>query len=134
MKYRLTRDDGVEIDVPGGLWESVLERAYLNGWKPSGTGAPWDPTGRSARTTIADSPPRRGGRWPQSDYFSACSQYVYAEDALELGSAVIRGGSHAPVETGANDSREDAGIRRVAAFARIGGFVIGRAPERSRPA
>ena len=134
MKYRLTRDDGAEIDVPGVLWESVLERAYRNGWRPSGTRAPWDPSGRTAHTALADAPARptlKGGRWPGSDYFSACSQYVHASDALELASAVIRSGRRSPDEATHFETREDAGIRRVAAFARIGGFLIGRAPDRS---
>ena len=130
MKYRLTRDDGVEIDVSGVLWESVLERAYRNGWKPGGTQAPWAPDRRTApSSTLGDPPAQKGGRWPGSDYFSACSQYVRAADARELGSAAMRPRGRT---AGQADVQPDAGVRRVADFARDGGFVIGRAPETPR--
>jgi hypothetical protein len=142
MKYRLTRDDGVEIDVPGVLWESVLERAYWNGWRPSGTDAPWDADRRAGKVaTLGDAPVLKGGRWPHSDYFSACSQYVRAADARELGAAVMRGGrtgrargagDDRPEADAVPDAKRDAGVRRVADFARVGGFVIGRAPEPER--
>ena len=133
MKYRLTRDDGVEIDVPGVLWESVLARAYHNGWRPTGTEAPWATDRlRTRGPTLGDAPAQKGGRWPNSDYFSACSQYVRAADARELGTAAMRarpgradGAPHA-------DVKHDAGVRKVADFARDGGFVIGRAPEPNR--
>ena len=138
MKYRLTRDDGVEIDVPGVLWESVLERAYRNGWVPSGTDAPWAPDRRTARTarmaTIGDLPAQKGGRWPNSDYFSACSQYVRASDARELGTAAMRSRKMRADGAAHPDVKHDAGVRRVADFARDGGFVIGRAPEPERDA
>ena len=130
MKYRLTRDDGVEIDVPGVLWESVLDRAYRNGWKPGGTEAPWAADRGSVHaSTIGDPPAQKGGRWPGSDYFSACSQYVRAADAHELGTAAMRSRGKA---AGHADRKHDAGVRRVADFARDGGFVIGRAPEMHR--
>ena len=127
MKYRLTRDDGAEIDVPGVVWESTLERAFRNGWKPAGTDAPWAPRSRSAgaksstRATTSDARGRQGGRWPESDYFSASSQYVRESDALELGTAVI--------DMQSSDARDPTGIQRVGAFVRRGGFTIGRAPE-----
>ena len=108
MKYRLTRDDGVEIDVPGVVWESTLARAYRNGWKPAGTAAP----------------ARQGGRWAESDYFSTSSQHVREADALELGTAVI--------DPLAAEGPDPTGIQRVGAFARRGGFTIGRAPEGPR--
>jgi hypothetical protein len=128
MKYRLTRDDGAEIDVPGVLWESVLERAYRNGWIPSGTDAPWGTNRPTAKlATLGDAPAQKGGRWPNSDYFSACSQYVRAADARELGAAAIRAAG-----TPRADVKHDAGVRKVADFARDGGFVIGRAPEPNR--
>ena len=133
MKYRLTRDDGVEIDVPGVLWESVLERAYRNGWKPSGTDAPWDTDPRARKVaTLGDAPAQKGGRWPNSDYFSACSQRVRAADARELGAAVIRGARGRAADDLSPEAKRDAGVRRVADFARAGGFVIGRAPEPER--
>jgi len=133
FKYRLTRDDGAELDVPGSLWEAVLERAYLNGWRPSGTGAPGEAEVKTARlATIVDaqSPGRR--RWPEADYFSASSQRVYAADALEFASAVLHG---LPPRTGAtvpSDPRKEASMSRIASFARIGGFVIGRASARAQ--
>ncbi|MFN0008364.1 MAG: hypothetical protein ACKVXR_10680 [Planctomycetota bacterium] len=133
MKYRLTRDDGAEIDVPGVLWESVLERAYRNGWIPSGTQAPWGtdrPVSRMA--TLGDAPAQKGGRWPNSDYFSACSQYVRAADARELGAAAMRARTVRADGAPHPDFKHDAGVRKVADFARDGGFVIGRAPEPNR--
>jgi hypothetical protein len=134
MMYRLTRDDGVEIDVPGVLWESVLERAYRNGWRPCGTEPPWSLEGRPHRSSPDESfPAARGGRWAGSDYFSARSQYVRGGDARELGAAVMRGGAKDPAPSDAAGARRDAGERRVAAFARFGGFVIGRAPAPARP-
>lgn len=133
MKYRLTRDDGVEIDVPGVLWESVLERAYLNGWHPSGTDAPWARDRRGERAPmrcVATLQP--GGRWPNSDYFSARSQYVGAADARELGTAAMRGSPDRADRASRIDCRRDAGVRKVADFALDGGFVIGRAPDHER--
>ena len=133
MKYRLTRDDGVEIDVPGVLWESVLERAYRNGWIPSGTDAPWAPERHASRPpTLGDPPARKGGRWPNSDYFSACSQYVRRADAHELGTAAMRSRERVPGGVSSRDPKQDAGVRKVADFVRDGGFVIGRAPEPDR--
>jgi hypothetical protein len=135
MKYRLTHDDGVAIDVPGVLWESVLERAYWNGWRPSGTDAPWAtarPAGKSPALkapTPSDAPPGKGGRWANSDYFSTCSQYVRAADAWELGTAATRARPARDDGTPHADCRHDAEVRKVADFARDGGFVIGRAPN-----
>jgi hypothetical protein len=134
VKYRLTRDDGAELDVPGSLWEVVLERAYLNGWRPSGTRAPWEADQRSPRVaTIPDASLPKTARWPESDYFSASSQHVYAEDAFELGTAVMRGHPRRAEEDFLPDPKKEAVLSRVASFARIGGFVIGRAPDRSAP-
>jgi hypothetical protein len=135
MKYRLTHDDGITIDVPVALWESVLERAYRNGWRPSGTEAPWanERLARKATAlkvaTASDPPPVRGGRWSNSDYFSACSQYVRAPDAWELGTAAMRLRPPRADGIARPDDRHDAGVRKVADFARDGGFVIGRAPD-----
>jgi len=132
MKYRLTRDDGAEIDVPGVLWESVLARAYRNGWRPSGTEAPWDLDGRTRKRALAVTVPAGGAeRWRESDYFSARSQYVRPADAHELGAAVMRGSAARPSQSDPLADKRDAGERRVAAFARVGGFVIGRAPDHS---
>ena len=114
MKYRLTRDDGAQIDVAGVVWESVLELAYRYGWRPTGTDAP--------RTSALS-------RWTRADYFSASSQYVRAVDARELGTAALRGDADRGGGTPDREAKRDAGVRKVADFARFGGFVIGRAPE-----
>ena len=115
--------------MPGSLWEVVLERAYQNGWRPSGTGAPWNPEGRtSSVATIGKPAGHNSGRWPESDYFSASSQHVYAEDAFELGTAVMRGLSRVREESDSRNPRRDGGLSQVATFVREGGFVIGRAP------
>lgn len=135
MKYRLTRDDGAEIDVPGVVWESALARAYRNGWRPCGTEAPWNVEARSGRTAPAAGATHasKGGRWPAADYFSAREQYVRAADARELGAAVMRGRVPAASPPDPLAVRRDASELRVATFARSGGFVIGRAPD-STPA
>jgi hypothetical protein len=127
--YRLTREDGAEIDVAGSVWEAVLERAYQNGWRPSGTGAPWEPGGKVLRVAvIGDATSQRS--WPEFDYFSASSQHVYSEDAFELGAAVLRG-TRRTDEEGAPESKREALLSRVGSFARYGGFVIGRVPARA---
>ena len=133
MKYRLTRDDGAEIDIPGVVWESALERAYRNGWRPSGTEAPWSVEARSGKAAQATGARRssQGGRWSAADYFSARSQYVRSADARELSAAVIRGRVSPPDPSDPLAVRRDASELRVAAFARRGGFVIGSAPETS---
>ena len=128
------REDGVEIDVTGSLWEAVLERAYRNGWRPAGTGAPWEPDAITARIATIDDPDgQKSPRWPESDYFSASMQHVYAADALALGVAVLRGIPRRKGESGQSDTRREAGLSRVASFARNGGFVIGQAPAREQP-
>lgn len=133
MKYRLTRDDGAEIDIPGVVWESALERAYRNGWRPSGTEAPWSVEARSGKAAqAADArPATTGGRWQAADYFSARSQYVRSADARELGAAVMRGRVSPPDPSDPLAVRRDASELKVAAFARRGGFVIGSAPDSS---
>ena len=124
--YRLTREDGAEIDVASSVWEAALERAYQNGWRPSGTGAPWGPEKRISRmAVICDATSQRA--WPEFDYFSANSQHVYPDDAFELGAAVLRGARRAD-PGGAPESRREALLSSVGSFARSGGFVIGRVP------
>jgi hypothetical protein len=135
LKYRLTRDDGAELDIPGVVWESALERAYRNGWRPGGTEAPWSVEARSGKLAqAADArPASRGARWSAADYFSARSQYVRSADARELGAAVIRGRVSPPDPSDPLAARRDASELRVAAFARRGGFVIGSAPDSPPP-
>lgn len=121
--------------MPGSVWETVLERAYQNGWRPAGTGAPWEQGGRTARIpTIEDTQAEKSGRWPKFDYFSASSQRVHPADALALGVAVMRGVTPRTKESDPADRRAEAGLSRIASFARIGGFVIGRAPARDQAA
>jgi hypothetical protein len=128
--YRLTREDGAELDVAGSVWEAVLERAYQNGWRPSGTGAPWEPDGKTSRVpTIGD--PTSPKAWPEFDYFSASSQHVYAEDAFQLGAAVLRGARRAD-ESVSPESKRETMLSRVGSFARFGAFVIGRVPGRAQ--
>jgi hypothetical protein len=130
LKYRLTRDDGVEIDVPGSVWESVLELGYRGGWRPSGTDAPGTTDrGMSKASMFGGAPAITGGRWVSSDYFSACCQHVRAADARELGTAAMRGSHDRANGSDPSDSKRDAGVRKVANFAQDGGFVIGRAPK-----
>ena len=131
MKYRLTRDDGVELDVPGAVWETVLEIAFRNGWKPAGTAEPR--TGDWRRKAVAESlSPRESRTWPTGDYFSGQSQYVRPQDAGSLSSAILRA---LPSPDGGPDDaemRRKGGARGVAVFARAGGFFIGQAavPEK----
>jgi hypothetical protein len=111
-----------------------LERAYQNGWRPAGTGAPWQPDERQARvaTIIQETRGEKRGRWPESDYFSASLQHVYVADALALGMAVMRGRRPTSEFVGPDPKRETA-FSRIGSFARRGGFVIGRAPARTQP-
>jgi hypothetical protein len=130
LKYRLTRNDGVEIDVPGIVWESVLALGYRNGWRPSGTEAPRAVSRSAPRAATFGDPPKLGGaRWVSSDYFSACCQYVRTADARELGAAAMRGRHEQEAGCDPAAAKHDAGIRKVARFAQDGGFVIGRAPK-----
>jgi len=130
LKYRLTRDDGVEIDVPGSVWESVLELGYKNGWRPSGTDAPGAIDGGASKASrLGGVPTIAGARWVSSDYFSACCQHVRAADARELGTAAMRGRPDGASGSEPSDSKRDAGVRKVANFAQDGGFVIGCAPK-----
>ena len=135
MKYRLTRDDGTEIDVQGALWESVLEIAFLNGWVPAGTEEPRTDSWRRAMAANVSQPPVLAPRrWPSGDYFSGASQYVRPDDASSLAAAVLRafpmskvaatgGNGDAPVSDGRPRPE-----RGVALFASGGGFVIGEKP------
>lgn len=131
MKYRFTRDDGAVLDVQSGLWESILEIAYENGWIPAGTEEPRTQAWRRSYLGRSDAGHILGPRpWPKSDYFSSSSQYVRATDASAMAAAVLRalpgqrnGGAGGKAE--ARDCPEHG----VAMFARGGGFVIGRKPE-----
>ena len=125
MKYRLTRDDGVELDVPGALWESVLELAFRNGWKPAGTQEPRKSDWRRKGVGEVASP-RESRVWPTGDYFSGQSQYVRPEDAWSLSAAVLR--ALPTPENGSEevDLRRKGGARGLAVFARSGGFFIGQ--------
>ncbi len=154
MKYRLIRDDGKELRVHGGIWESVLELAYLYGWKPAGTEQPeteaWHLTRRRGPESTWE--PRL---WNSCDYFSGESQHVGHEDARNLAKAVLRGLSNIPdrasstakspsrhrtlyrhSNSGAStfpsvvdefSARRKSAARRVALFAERGGFTIDRA-------
>jgi len=143
--YRLTRDDGVELRLNGCTWESALELAFLYGWIPKGTETPltgaWQGLTSSPGTTA----------WDSHDYFSHESQHVGRDDARALAEAVFRalqrlpdpasGGEGRPSTVGAappssipsQESATAAGlsfhrrnaVRRFAAFADRGGFVIG---------
>jgi hypothetical protein len=127
VKYHFERDDGAELDVQGGVWETVLELAYQNGWVPAGTDEPRDDTWRrsfmgtaSSRSMLAQRPWRRG------DYFSGVGQYVTPRDASALASAVMRG---LPVPQEESEPNERIRPERsVARFASGGGFVIGKRP------
>lgn len=139
--YRLTRDDGVKLDVDGGTWERALELAYLYGWKPAGTESPrtdgWRGRGPAPM-------------WDAQDYFSQQAQHVGTDDACALATAVAsalrqipdeaaprgRHTSPAPrtatspmpsrasaVSEGLSPTRKGV-LRRFAAFATRGGFTI----------
>jgi len=71
--YRLSRDDGANLQVNETVWEAALAVAFAHGWKPAGTKR----AGRSA--------------WNAQDYFSRGSQRVLGEDAMKLASALLRG-------------------------------------------
>ena len=133
MKYRLTHDDGLTVEVAESVWEALLERAYRNGWRPSGTEPPRSRVVRCGEGAPEASRPQSarartivGPRWASSDYFSASSQYVSAEDARLLGCAALARteASKATAEPG-QESPE--AILRVARFALHGGFEIGLA-------
>lgn len=135
MKYRLTRDDGTEMDVQGALWESVLEIAFLNGWVPAGTEEPRTDSWRRAMATNVRQPPVLAPRpWPSGDYFSGASQYVRPDDASSLAAAVLRAFpmSRVVATNGAGNpppaSERPRPERGVALFASGGGFVIGEKP------
>ena len=128
VKYRLERDDGAEIDVQGGVWETVLELAYMNGWVPAGTQEPrndsWRraPLGTATRTTYLAPRP-----WRTGDYFSGVGQYVRPSDASAMAAAVLRGlPTNGRTEEDPRDRTRPE--RDVAHFARGGGFVIGKRP------
>jgi hypothetical protein len=131
--YILTRDDGTELRLNGGLWESALELAYVNGWRPAGT---HPPSTDSWRTRQA-SPGARD--WDRQDYFSLESQHVERADARAIADAVLRalmlsqsavpeGAGEAPapeqVDPEALHGHRRDQMRRLAAFAGCGGFTI----------
>jgi len=129
VKYHFERDDGVEIDVQGGVWETVLELAYMNGWVPAGTEEPrndgWRRSvsgGGGTRALLGQRPWRRG------DYFSGVGQYVRPDDALALASAVMRGLPELVTEDTSEPRERPRPERSVAKFASGGGFVIGKHP------
>jgi hypothetical protein len=82
--YRLTRDDGVGLQVNGNAWETALELAYLYGWKPAGTDAPEAGSWLDQRTST------EALSWDRQDYFSHQSQRVGREDARALAGGVSR--------------------------------------------
>lgn len=141
--YRLTRDDGSQILINGSIWESLLEIAYVYGWRPAGTEAPRTSAWLQRRTVS------RGLVWDRSDYFSHESQHVGHNDAHDLSGAVARALRAIPdrveaqeadtyaVPAGASciPSRASASadglsphrrnvMRRFATFAGSGGFTI----------
>jgi len=127
MKYRFIRDDGAVIDMPGSLWESLLARAFRNGWEPLGTECP-----RTGEWLPAGSPPcdSAGLRaWPAADYFSTRRQYVRPDDAWALGEAVLRAEPVSPDPGDRLERRRDLVCRKVARFAGQGGFLIDSARE-----
>lgn len=76
----MTRDDGVQLQVFGSVWEAALELAYFNGWKPAGTEAPEASGWQDRRGSSGD--------WDTQDYFSHQRQYVGLEDARALAKGV----------------------------------------------
>jgi hypothetical protein len=131
MKYQLTRDDGAQLEVPGAVWETVLELAFRNGWKPAGTAEPRSSGWRRGAAAEGASP-RESRAWPSGDYFSGQSQYVRPSDASSMSSAILRG-LPSPEDASIDvDQRRRSGARGVAVFARSGGFIIGQAvvPEK----
>jgi len=144
--YRLRRDDGVELQVSGSLWESALELAYVYGWKPAGTQRPR--TGAWARPDEGAHAPA----WDGQDYFSYESQRVGRGDARALAAALFRailsvpdwqlagrhpgahgGDSSSPIPSRASVTADGITdhhrriMKRFAAFAECGGFTIGLA-------
>lgn len=143
--YKLTRDDGVDLQLNGSIWEYALELAFLYGWKPAGTEMP--------RTLAWLGPEKPSGMaWNSRDYFSRDQQHVGRGDARALAEAVLRALRHIPaladgevrsagegVSTSPIPSRASAladglsafqrrGVNRFAKFAVRGGFTIGEAP------
>ncbi len=88
--YRLTRDDGVELQMNGDLWESALELACLYGWTPAGT-----KTAQAARRRTMPSVMSKALNLSR-DYFSVESQHVERGDARQLADAVLRALGHIP--------------------------------------
>jgi hypothetical protein len=82
--YRLKGDDGAELRMNDGIWESALELACLYGWKPAGTEAPRTAAWHGRRT--AQGPATWNGR----DYFSSESQHVADRDSRALADALRR--------------------------------------------
>jgi hypothetical protein len=141
--YRLTRDDGAELQVTGNVWESALELASLYGWEPAGTESP------EIRDRVSPDDRRRALAWDRMDYFSYESQRVGPCDARALAESVIRALADIPEREFCSDatvreaarralslpSRHSAVVegmsaprrkllRRLAAFADRGGFLI----------
>lgn len=141
--YRLTRDDGAELQVIGSAWESALELASLYGWRPAGTESP-----ESRPRLRSDGRPRTDA-WDRMDYFSYGSQRVGGLDARSFAESVLRALAHIPdrephaeapsrsasprssplpsrhsaVAEGMSAPRRRL-LRRLAAFAGRGGFRI----------
>jgi hypothetical protein len=94
---------GRMLRVGAGAWETALNAARANGWKPAGTGAPPRAL-MGARETAWD------GR-----YVEPMGQYTGAADAARfaqaLAKAVVRGGG-------------DQGMAELASFAARGSFII----------
>mgnify|MGYP001813204516 FL=1 len=127
VKYHFERDDGAGLDVQGGVWESVLELAYLNGWVPAGTDEPRDGTWRRKLSGTVTAPMLGQRQWRSGDYFSGVGQYVRPDDAHALATAVMRAlpGTPKPKPEVRERPRPE---HSVAEFARGGGFVIAKHP------
>lgn len=82
--YRLKGDDGVELRMNDGIWETALELACLYGWKPAGTEAPRTASWLGRRTA------RGPAAWNGRDYFSSESQHVAGGDSRALADALRR--------------------------------------------
>ena len=142
--YCLKRDDGAEFRLDSGIWEVVLELAYVYGWRPAGTESPRTSAWRSRRGASD------GLAWDARDYFSHESQRVARVDASALAQALQRAVQQIPdrllpdddgrgaVDTGSPATfpsrasvvaeglsvRRKRSLHRFAVFARSGGFTI----------
>ena len=121
--YKLSRDDGSNLQVNETVWEAALALAFANGWVPAGTKR----AGRSA--------------WNEQDYFSRRSQRVLGEDGMKLSSALLRGlpererdprtssgagngAGAAPVLAARMTDRQRHLLQDVASFVASGAFTI----------